>query len=253
MRARQITGWILVGLLAALGVFIYFGIYGFSFSAYICFGVAFVLALYQLLGLLAVRHKRAAKALRLILSTFLGLGLLLCAATGIRIAAADTEAEAGCDYIIVLGCGLRGSEPSLILAERIYTAAAYLKNNPETVCIVSGGQGSGEDMTEAQCMYNLLVEEGIDPGRIRMEPQATSTWENLVLSKKIIQEEATEAPDKIGIVSSEFHLFRAGLMARELGVEPVLIGAQTPYFAVRVNYFLREIPGVWYYLIFGGN
>ena len=56
----------------------------------------------------------------------------------------------------------------------------------------------------------------------------------------------------IGIVSSEYHLYRAGLMARELGIDPIMIPAETTYLSLRVNYFLREIAAVWYYMIFGG-
>lgn len=254
MKARQIVGWVLVGLFMALGVFIYFGLYGFSFSAYMCLGISFVLALYQLLAILATRQKKVAKLLRLILSTLLGLGLLLSSITGVYIASAWTQTPAsGLDYIVVLGCGVRGSTPSIPFKERVNAAYAYLADNPETVCVVSGGQGAGENLSEAACMTQLLVDKGIDPERIWQEDQATNTRENLAYSLKLIESKTGARPESLGIVTSDFHVYRAQLTAGQLGIASEGIPAQTQWLALRLNYFMREIPGVWYYKIFGGN
>lgn len=252
MKVRHILGWVAAGLFAALGAVILFGIYGFSFSAYICFGISAVLICYQLLALLGRNHKKAAKLMRLILSTLIGLGILASMGTVAYINKyAESEPEPNCEYVIVLGAGLRGSTPSIPLMDRLNTAAQYLKANPETVCVVSGGQGPGEHMTEAQCMYNILVEKGIDPARILMEPAATSTHENLVYSLEVIRKNTGQTPTRVGIVSNEFHIFRAVLMARDLGLEPMGIPAATSWDSLRVNYTLREIPAVWKYLVLG--
>ena len=58
-------------------------------------------------------------------------------------------------------------------------------------------------------------------------------------------------PQKIGIVSSEYHLFRAGLFARELDLDSFGIPSKTTWFALRTNYSLREIVAVWKYLLLG--
>ena len=117
------------------------------------------------------------------------------------------------------------------------------------ICIVSGGQGSGEDITEAECMYRYLTNKGIDPQRIIQEDQATSTHENLTYSMDLI---GWEHASSVGIVSSEYHLYRANLMARKLEMNPIMIPAKTTRLSLRTNYFLREIAAVWYYMIFGG-
>ena len=86
-----------------------------------------------------------------------------------------------------------------------------------------------------------------------MEDKATSTWENLNFALDLIEEKTGERPTKLGILSSEYHLFRAKLFAKECGVEPVGIPARTSRLSQKVNHFMREVAGVWHYLILGGN
>ena len=102
-------------------------------------------------------------------------------------------------------------------------------------------------------MFNGLTDRGIDPVRIRLEDKATSTWENLNFSLNLIEEETGVRPAQIGLVSSEFHLFRASLFAGECGVEAVGIPGKTGDFIHFLNYYLREIAGVWHYMILGGQ
>ena len=102
-------------------------------------------------------------------------------------------------------------------------------------------------------MYDALVELGIDPERIWLEEQATSTWENITFSLDLIEEKTGTRPEKIGVLSSEYHLFRASLLAKKCGVEFVGIPAQTSRFSQKVNHFMREIAGVWHFLILGGQ
>ena len=107
-------------------------------------------------------------------------------------------------------------------------------------------------MTEAQCMYRELVDMGIDGSRIWMEDRSTSTRENLRFSLDIIESRTGVRPETIGVLSSEYHLFRAGLFAKDEGVDAVGIPARTTYPILFVNYFLREIAGVCHYYGFGG-
>ena len=253
MRIRHMIGWCVAGFFAVLGAAMLFLLRGYSFSAYVCFAAAAVLSCYQILGMLASKNKKVAKLLRLCLSTVMGLVLLASFFTGIYVRhAAASQPEEGCAYVVVLGAGLNGTEPSMILRERLEATLEYLNENPATVCVVSGGQGAGEVITEAQCMFDWLTARGIPEERIWMETKATSTLENLEFSLALIQERTGERPDKLGIISSEFHLFRASLMAKDLGIEVVLIPAKTQSLGLRINYFLREIPAVWFYFVFGG-
>ncbi len=215
----RFTGWLLVGLGCLLGV------YGFLYL-------------------------RKARKLRRILTACLCLGLVAAVITlGFVWHGSLCDPEADCDYLVVLGAGVRGTMPSLTLRERIDAAYTYLTTHPHAVCVVSGGQGPGEDISEAACMYRELVDMGIDPDRIWQEDQSTSTLENLTFTLALIEEKTGAKPEELAIVSSEYHLFRAGCMAQSLGITARGVPAQTAWASLRVNYFLREIAAVWYYLI----
>ena len=226
---------------------------GYSFSSWLCFGGAALLLCYRLLKLLGRRKPKAAKVLRRILNVCLCFGLLAATVTGILIAHAGAgEADTPCQYVIVLGAGVNGTTPSMILSERGSRAYTYLSENPDVICIVSGGQGPGEDITEAQCMFDHLTARGIAAERIWLEDKSTSTRENIRFSLEVIEAKTGSRPETAAIISNEFHLFRAGLMAGEQGLEAIGVPAKTTWLSLRINYFLREIAGVWYYWILGG-
>ena len=94
---------------------------------------------------------------------------------------------------------------------------------------------------------------GIDPSRIWLEEKATSTWENINFALDLVEEKTGRRPEKIGVVSSEYHLFRASLFAKACNVEFVGIPAHTSRTSQMVNHFLREVAGVWHYLVLGGQ
>ena len=103
------------------------------------------------------------------------------------------------------------------------------------------------------CMYDGLIARGINPERIWLEDKATSTWENLQFSLDLIEEKTGLRPETIGIISSEYHLFRAGLFADACQVESVGIPAKTTLKSQKLNHFLREVAGVWHYILLGGQ
>ena len=222
---------------------------GLQFSAALC------LALALLLTVLYFLHKYATPVtvfLRRLIYVFLILGILAASITeGFIVSAAHPDSQPACDYIIVLGAGVNGSKPSLSLQERIQAAYAYLTAHPNTIAVLSGGQGSGEDITEAACMYGELTAMGIDGSRLLLEEKSSSTMENLTFTMELLQAQSGSRPARVGIVSSEYHLFRAGLFAKALGVESVGIPAKTTWVSLRLNYYLREVAAVWKYLVFG--
>ena len=118
--------------------------------------------------------------------------------------------------VIVLGCQVKGNQPSLMLGRRITAAAGYLKEHPDAKCIVSGGKGGGEEISEAECMKRGLIDLGIDPERIYLEDKSTTTVENIKFSKKILDEIAPDAP--VAIVTNEFHQYRAGKICDSFGI-----------------------------------
>ena len=221
---------------------------GLQFSAALC------LALALLLTVLYFLHKYATPVtvfLRRLIYVFLILGILAASITeGFIVSAAHPDSQPACDYIIVLGAGVNGSKPSLSLQERIQAAYAYLTAHPNAIAVLSGGQGSGEDITEAACMYGELTAMGIDGSRLLLEEKSSSTMENLTFTMELLQAQSGSRPARVGIVSSEYHLFRAGLFAKALGVESVGIPAKTTWVSLRLNYYLREVAAVWKYLVF---
>lgn len=246
-------GWTLVLVFFLLGLFTKVALVGYSFSAYLLWGCSALLVCYQLLNRLASRNPKLAIAFRRILTV--GIILVVTAGLitgGIIMSASTGSPQTACDYVVVLGAGVNGTVPSLSLQNRLDAAYAYLSEFPEAICVVSGCQGDGEDISEAQCMYNELIAMGIAPDRVWMEDQATNTRENLRFSLDIIESRTGVRPEKIGIVSSEYHLFRAGLFAKEQRVESFGIPGKTSWLSLRLNYYLREIAAVWYYTILGG-
>lgn len=250
-RAGMI-GWIVVAALILVAIPIRFVFSGFRFTAYICLGCAGVLTVYLLLPHLAKKKPKLARILLIVMSFGIGIGVIAAAVTGVIIARAWSGKPSPCEYVVVLGAGVNGTVPSLSLRERLNAAYDYLTAHPEAVCVVSGGQGRGEDITEALCMFNDLTARGIDPDRVWMEDKATNTRENIRFSLDLIEEKTGARPTEIGLVSSEYHLFRAGLFAREENVTSCGIPARTSWVTLRINYFLREIAAVWYYTLLGG-
>lgn len=250
-----ILSWIGIVICLMLAVFFKFFMLGYSFTVMVLLGIAGILLFYgTLVPRFSKKYPLTARRLKRVFSILLCVGLILAGITEFFIIRASLgEPTESCDYVVVLGAKVRPDGPSVALMERIYGARDYLQTHPEVIAIVSGGQGADEPMTEARAMYEKLVELGIEEDRIWMEDKASSTWENLNFSLNLIEEKTGTRPDNIGIVSSEYHLFRASLFADACGVESVLIPAQTSRLSQKINHFMREIAGVWHYLILGGQ
>ena len=144
------------------------------------------------------------------------------------------------DYIVVLGAQLKTTGPSRVLQYRLDTAYEYLTAHPDTKVIVSGGQGSNEPASEAQGMYDYLVKRGIEPDRIILEDRSVNTEQNIRFSKDFLQADT----DKVGIVSNNFHVFRAVKLAKAAGYRNA-VGIAAPATAFYLpNNMLREFFGV---------
>lgn len=246
--------WIGIVICLILAAFFEFCMLGYSFTVTVLLGLAGILLFYALIPKFAKSYPITARRLKRMFTILLCIGLILVGITEFFIIRASLgEPKETCDYVVVLGAKVRESGPSASLWDRIYGARDYLLAHPDVIAIVSGGQGTDEPMTEAQAMHDELVKLGIDENRIWMEDKASSTWENLNFSLKLIEEKTGTRPENIGIVSSEYHLFRASLFADACGVDSVLIPAQTSILSQRINHFMREVAGVWHYLILGGQ
>ena len=231
--------WFICTMMAAAGLFLFFCLPGYKFAGLASLGLAALIPTY---------HFLRQDFLRRMLTALLALTFVVLSLTGGVIArsARGTSAPKA-DCLIVLGRQVRGTVPSRMLRQRIDAAVEYLNTYPDATAIVSGGMGPGEDITEAECMYTYLTAAGISPDRILQEGRSTSTRENLLFSLELMEESGT-----IAIVSNEFHLYRAGQMARQLGLTPALIPADTEYPLLTASYFLREILAVWKFHLLGG-
>lgn len=150
--------------------------------------------------------------------------------------------------VVVLGCKVNGTSPSLMLRCRLDAAYTYLKEHPDVPVIVCGGQGADEGISEAQCMAEYLEVKGIASERIYREDKSASTRENLANAKEILEKEQWEA--QITVVTDGFHELRAALNAKDLGLEFSAVPAKTPWYLVP-SYWVREWLGVAAYFVFG--
>lgn len=188
-------------------------------------------------------HHTAGKCGLLILAAVGTLAVLTVALTGILMIRAAYRKPAENATVVVLGCQVRGSVPSLMLTERLEAATEYLREHPQAKCIVSGGQGVGEDISEAECMQRYLIAQGIDAARIYKEDQSTSTRENIAFSAEIIRREGCLS--EIALVTNEFHQYRASRIAEKLGLSAGAVNGKTAPWLIE-TYVLREMFGIVY-------
>lgn len=215
-------------------------------------GHDFIGYLLWLLAVLIFAFPRLSKTWRSVLAALLVLGAAVFAVFEAPVISnAKTDADPQSDYLIVLGAGVNGSAPSLSMVNRLEAALDYLEAYPDAVAIVSGGQGAGEDVTEASAMHDWLIAHGVPESRIVQEEQSTSTRENLENSFAIIRSRGGDPAGGVAVVSSEYHLYRAKQMARALGAKPLGVAAETTLPTMRANYFIREAFAAAYMQVFG--
>lgn len=170
--------------------------------------------------------------------------------------------------VMIFGCYVRGEEPGRTLTTRLDAALSLLKRYPNADCIVSGGQGSNEAISEAEAMRRYLVSRGIAEERITLEDRSTNTSENLEYTFAILtgsesdgsaastpgspassnstdsaQSVDTDGRRLVG-VSSEYHLPRIRMLSRALGREIETYPAYDANIGNTLIYTLREYMGV---------
>jgi len=144
------------------------------------------------------------------------------------------------DYLIILGAGLNGEQLSWTLWERMQKGLDYLEGNHKVKVVLSGGQGPGENISEAEGMRRFLVDHGITDDRILKEDRSTSTMENFSFSKEIlVRQPGFQNSERVAVITNDFHLFRSKILARRNGLIPVGIPSPTPWYIVP-NVYLRE-------------
>lgn len=153
------------------------------------------------------------------------------------VAARDTS---NLDYVIVLGARVKENGISKSLKKRLDRAILYLDENPGTILVLSGAKGEDEPVSEAEAMQDYLIYNGIKKEQFILEERSYSTVENIAYSRVAIEEdqakkkeysqnkpnikvpgafvEVPDKPIKIGILTSDFHVFRAQQIAKKWGI-----------------------------------
>ena len=150
---------------------------------------------------------------------------------------AFTPPKEGLNYLIVLGAKVDGEEPSPALRTRIEAAGEYLLSHPDCRAILTGGKGRDEGISEAECMHRKLILMGIDEERLIIEDKSTSTLENIKYSYDFLP----DGEQKVGIVSSNYHIFRAkAFFKRVFGYEASGVPAKPDNLFWQPHNFTRE-------------
>lgn len=153
------------------------------------------------------------------------------------------------DYLVVLGAGLWGETPSLTLRQRLDEGLKFIKENPAVKVVLSGGMGPGETITEAEAMKRYLVDHGVDEKLLIKEDKSTSTKENLKFTRDLLSQIDGRDKLRIKIITSNFHMFRAKLLAKSDGFRAY--GQPAPIHPLLVPaYYIREYMAVIKSLVF---
>jgi len=149
------------------------------------------------------------------------------------------------DALVVLGSGLIRGEVPPLLRSRLDRALAIYRSVPvgtrRPILVPSGGQGSDEPRPEGEAMAEYLLAQGVDPSDVHPETASTSTRENLVLSREV--QHAAGRGGSTLVVTNDYHVLRAALLARAVGSDAQVIGSPTAAYYVP-SAFLREYVAI---------
>lgn len=177
--------------------------------------------------------------------------LIFAVFEGMVISQMNAKPSQSVDYIVVLGAQVRGTRITRSLRYRLDAAYEYLAANQDTVAVVSGGQGQGEDLPEAEAMKNYLVERGIPPERLLKEKDSVNTNENLKFSKAIIDKRENNQEYTLAVVSNNFHVYRAVSIGKKQGLHDIEGLAARSDRLLLLNYMVREAMAIFKDLVVG--
>lgn len=212
-----------------------------SFGWFWSMGGIGLLATYIVIKLLIKYQIKIPSFIAIPIITIVLMGVVIFAALeSVIIYHSFVKPEKNADYMIVLGAQVRGDRITKSLKARLDTAADYLKENENTIVILSGGRGPGENITEARAMHGYLINKGIKEESLIMEEQSTNTFENIKYSKEYMN----GSHNKVIIVSNGFHIYRAVGVAKKQNIGDVS-GLSAPSDPIlRISYYVREVLAV---------
>lgn len=217
---------------------------------FVWLGIAAVLVLFGILfSLHHMEQIHIPNAVLILLGVvFLVAAIAFGTAEALIISSGHAKPTAGAKYMIVLGTRVDGSQITLPLKYRLDAAIEYANQSPETQMIVTGAQGDGEDLTEAEAMYDYLTDHGIHADRIICEKRAENTEENILYSMELMEDPVY---DRAVIVTNRFHIYRALHICEKQGMEKVQ-GLGAPNHLITIpSLYLREGIAVLKYKLTG--
>lgn len=230
---RSAALWIL-GILSAFGLVWFVGpvfwnvfnignIFGMTVCLLVLFGAVFSDKIHAVCS-----QSKSAQRIALVVLVLFCAGIAWTAVlTGLMILGVKSAPEENAT-VLILGSKVNGDVPSADLMARIETAAEYLSENPDAVCVACGAQGPGENRTEAEVIREGLVSRGIDSSSIYLEDRSTSTQENIGNALTVV--EANGLNRNLAIVTDEYHEYRACSVARGYGVSVGAVPSRTPWY-----------------------
>lgn len=239
MRTKEKALYLLAALCLLAGAAMQFVFTAVRFTGLLFWCAAAVLVLLALLGRWRKKYRWALWARRGLFAA-LAAGFVFFAVLEARVISwARTDSETPVSAVIVLGAGVNGTAPSLSLQTRLEAALEYVRDKPGVPVVVSGSQGPGEAISEAECMARWLTARGLPPEQIILEEQADNTRENIRYSLELLGKRGIDTAADIAVVSSSYHLCRASTYMPESMV-PVAARMPGRYWPVTVNYYVRE-------------
>lgn len=242
--------WIAAILCAAMGACFVFGYTPMRFSGYLLFGAAAGLLCLGLLWRWGKQYRWARICKAILLAGIAGGLVLFAVLESWVISWARTDSDTPVAAVVVLGAGVNGTVPSLSLQVRLEAALDYIADKPDIPIVVTGSQGPGEDISEAQCMADWLIGHGVAADRILLEDQADNTEENIEFSQAMLRDNGIDVTSHIAVVTSDYHLCRASLLWSVPWMVPVAAHMPEAYWPLTVNYFIREAFAVAAELVF---
>ena len=161
------------------------------------------------------------------------------------------------DFIVILGCAIK-KDGSLfpLIRGRVDKAIEFYRNQlqatgKKAIFVPSGGQGSDEIISEGEAMKRYLIEQGIEEEQIMAETESTTTLENMKFSQALIDKVKPGA--KVAFSTTNYHVFRGGMFAREAGMHASGMGSRTVWY-FWPNAEVREFIGlivneIWVHII----
>jgi uncharacterized SAM-binding protein YcdF (DUF218 family) len=157
------------------------------------------------------------------------------------------------DAALVLGAkSFKGSQYNPCLVDRVKEAEKLYRDKKIGIMLFSGGTDTEDNKNEADTMARIAADHGIPQDVLLLERNATSTYENFVYSKKILDSNHLRT---VIVVTEPFHIARARLLARTLGIDARFESAESSECWNRwkylSRYFLKEPITIMYYVITG--